>query len=416
MSGRIFDGISGGMSGDFDLLLREVEALQPRLVCMRRELHRVPELGLELPETRKIILRELTALGLSTHFSDSTSGILAVLRGEAQVASGVARKRLLLRADMDALPIGEAVASEFASEHPGKMHACGHDAHMAILLGAARILSAHRKQLAGDLLFLFQPGEEGFGGAKILLDEGLIEREGPVAAAFAIHMEPSLRAGCIESRAGALLAATDSFSITVQGKGGHGSRPHLAVDPIPVACEIVLALQAMLTRSLDATDPSVLTVTQIHAGTTTNVIPAEVQLQGTLRTLSAENRTRLIDGVARVVQGVASAHSAHATLEVQAGYPLTRNDPAITQFVFETGRTLFGVGDVVELPAPKLYAEDFSYILEKIPGAMFFLGASPQDGEAHAVHSDRMRLDETVLCRGAALHAALALRFLMPEP
>lgn len=402
------------MSEDLNRLLCAAEALQPDLVRIRQELHRVPELGLELPETRKIVLRELAALGLPTHFSDKTSGVLAVLRGEAQVASGVPRKRLLLRADMDALPIREAVVSEFSSEYPGRMHACGHDAHMAILLGAARILSAHRKQIAGDLLFLFQPGEEGLGGAKILLEEGLLEREGSVAAAFAIHMEPSARAGCIESRAGALLAAADSFSITVHGKGGHGSRPHLAVDPIPAACEIVLALQAMLTRSLDATDPSVLTVTQIHAGTTTNVIPAEVQLQGTLRTLSTENRTRLLDGVARVVQGVASAHAVRATFEVQAGYPLTRNDPAFTQFAFEVGRTLFGVADVVELPAPKLYAEDFSYILEKIPGAMFFLGASPQDGEVHPVHSDRMRMDETVLCRGVALHAALALRFLVP--
>lgn len=400
------------MPGAWESLLCEAQALQGDLVRVRRALHRVPELGLELPETQRIVLRELATLGLPTLCSEKTSGVVAVLRGEAPAASGAPRKRLLLRADMDALPILEAVASEFGSEHWGKMHACGHDAHMAMLLGAARLLCAQRAQLAGDVLFLFQPGEEGFGGAKILLDEGLLEREGPVAAAFAIHVEPSVRAGLLESRAGALLAATDQFAITVKGKGGHGSRPHLAVDPIPVACEIVLALQAMLTRSLDATDPSVLTVTQIHAGTTTNVIPAEVQLQGTLRTLSAENRTRLLDGVKRVVHGVASAHAAHAELELHPGYPATRNDVAVTKLVFDVGRELFGAELLSELPAPKLYAEDFSYILEKIPGAMFFLGASPSGGEAHPVHSDRMRLDETVMCRGAALHAALALHFL----
>ncbi len=400
------------MPGVEHFLLGEAQALQADLVRVRRELHRVPELGLDLPETRRVVLRELAALGLPTVCSEKTSGVLAVLRGESPTVNPAARKRILLRADMDALPILEAVPSEFASGHRGKMHACGHDAHMTMLLGAARLLSAQRVKLAGDVLFLFQPGEEGCGGAKVLLEEGLIEREGPVAAAFALHVEPSARAGCIASRADALMAAADSFAITVKGKGGHGSQPHLAVDPIPVACEIVLALQAMLTRRLDATDSSVLTVTQIHAGTTTNVIPAEVQLQGTLRTLSAESRARLFEGVKRVVHGVANAHAAHAELDLQPGYPVTRNDPAFTQFAFAVSRELFGAAFISELPAPKLYAEDFSYILEKIPGAMFFLGASPADGESHPVHSDKMRLDETVLCRGAALHAALALRFL----
>ncbi|HYB13836.1 MAG TPA: M20 family metallopeptidase, partial [Myxococcota bacterium] len=283
-------------------LLAEATRLLPKAVELRRRIHRSPELGLELPQTRAAVLESLEGLPLDLELSPKTSGVVATLRGRAP------GRTILLRADMDALPLEEETGLVFASERTGAMHACGHDAHIAMLATAARLLASRREQFSGSVKLLFQPGEEGFGGARILIGEGLLEHEPRAEGAFAIHVDPTLPTGCVATRAGPIMASGDLLSIDLTGKGGHASMPHHAVDPIPVACEIVLALQSFVTRRSDAFDPVVVSITRLHAGTTGNVIPATAHLLGTIRSVSERARQAAHDGVRRVVSGIAAAH------------------------------------------------------------------------------------------------------------
>jgi hippurate hydrolase len=312
---------------------------------------------------------------------------------------------------MDALPLAEDTGLPFASRESGRMHACGHDAHVAMLCGAARILSRRRAELCGTVKLLFQPGEEGFGGARILIEEGLLEAEPRVQGAFAVHVDPTLPTGAIATRPGPILAAGDLVSIDLVGRGGHASMPHHAVDPIPVACELVLALQSLVTRRVDAFDPAVLTIARLQSGTTANVIPESANLLGTLRTVSERTRREMHEGIRRVAAGVAAAHGVEAKAHVVPGYPVTVNDADFAGFASDVARGLLGEDRVVAMRAPIMGAEDFSYILERVPGALVFLGARPGDGPAAPLHSNRMRLDEAALATGAALHVAVALRW-----
>ncbi len=396
------------MASAVDSLRGQAEAVLPEVVALRRRIHAEPELGLELPATQKAVLEALDGLGLDLATGGSTSAVVATLEG------GAPGPTLLLRADMDALPMHEDTGLEFASRHAGRMHACGHDAHVAMLTGAARILSQRREDLAGTVKFLFQPGEEGFGGARILIEEGLLEAEPRVDAAFAIHVDPTLAADAVATRPGPILAATDVFSIDLVGKGGHASMPHHAVDPIPLACELVGALQALVTRRMDAFDPVVLSVTRIEAGTTHNVIPEKANVLGTTRTVSEKARARLHEGIRRVVSGLCAAHDCEFQLHILPGYPVTVNDAGFAEFTFGVARELVGDAQVVEMAAPIMGAEDFSYILDRVPGAMVFLGVRPDEGPAAPIHSNRMRVNERAMATGAALHAAMALRFLAP--
>jgi len=394
------------MSEILSSLESESQALLPDAVRLRREIHARPELGLTLPETQKAVLRELAGLELEIATGGRTSAVVATLRGARPGPT------LLLRADMDALPLQEETGLDFASERDGAMHACGHDAHTAMLAGAARLLAGRRDQLAGTLKFLFQPGEEGHAGARVLIEEGLLEVEPRVDAAFALHVDSSLRSGAVATRPGAFLAAGDVFSIELAGRGGHASMPHLARDPIPVACEIVMALQSMITRRVDVFDPAVLTVTRLRAGTTYNVIPASAEILGTVRTVSDRTRERVHEALETLVSRIAEAHGLEASLQVLRGYPVTRNDPDFAGFVSDVARELAGEEAVVAMPAPVMGAEDFSYILQKVPGAMAFLGARSGGGRPEPLHSNRMQIDEPAMARGIALHAAVALRFL----
>ncbi len=387
-------------------LLIEAREELPRAVTLRRRIHAHPELGLDLPQTTAAVLESLAGIELELTHSRKTRGVIARLRGARP------GKSILLRADMDALPMPEDTGLAFASQNAGTMHACGHDAHTAMLAGAVRLLDRHRDALAGDVLFMFQPGEEGFGGARVMLDEGLID-PASISRAFAIHIDPRIPVGRVASKAGALLASADGFIVELTGRGGHASMPHDTIDPVPVACEIVTAIQTLVTRRIDAFDPVVITVTKIAGGTTGNVIPETVQMLGTIRATSARARERAHAGLRRVVEGVAAAHEVKANLSIGMGYPVTVNDADAVGFAREVLRDVLGENAYIPMPQPVMGAEDFSYVLERIPGAMFFLGVRPDDVSQPApCHSNRMLLNEEGMVAGIALHAGLALRSL----
>jgi hippurate hydrolase len=388
-------------------LLAEAGALLPDAIALRRRIHRSPELGLHLPETTAAVLESLAGLDLEITRSEETSGIVALLRGAQPGPS------ILLRADMDALPMPEDTGLDFASRFPDRMHACGHDAHTAMLAAAAQLLDAHRGEIRGSVAMLFQPGEEGFFGAKRMIEEGLLDGIPHLEAVFALHVDPRLPSGHLASRPGPVLAAADAFSIDLQGRGGHASMPHDTLDPIPAACEIVLALQGLVTRRIDAFDPAVITVAVLRAGTTVNVIPESARLQGTLRSVSEVSRERARQGIHRVATQVAAAHDLTATVHVIPGYPATVNDAGIAQFARDVAVGLVGEEAVADMKAPMMGAEDFSYILERLPGAVMFLGACEEgDDSPEPCHSNRMRLDEGAMTTGIALHAAVAIRYL----
>jgi hippurate hydrolase len=384
----------------------DARALLPRVIELRRRIHRRPELGLVLPETQKAVLEALADLDLELHTGGATSAVLAVLRGARPGPT------LLLRADMDALPLQEDTPLEFRSERDGAMHACGHDAHVAMLAGAARLLAGRRAELRGTLKFLFQPGEEGYAGARVLIGEGLLESEPRVEAAFAIHVDSSLPSGSVATRPGPLLASGDVFAIDVIGKGGHAAQPHLARDPIPAACEIVTALQGAVTRQMYAFDPVIVSVTKIQAGSAANVIPERAHILGTIRTVSERSRRAIREKLERTARGVAAAHGLELSVHVIEGYPVTVNHDDFTAFARGVAAEVVGPERVVGLEAPVMGSEDFSYVLERVPGALVFLGARPEGRDAVPLHSNRMMLDEAALADGVALHAALAMRWL----
>ena len=320
---------------------------------------------------------------------------------------------------MDGLPLQEDTGLDFASEVPGAMHACGHDTHVAMLLGAARLLAERRDALAGRVLLMFQPGEEGYHGARFMLEEGLLEEgahgAGGVARAMAIHISTRYPSSTIALRPGPLLASTDAIRATVRGRGGHASAPHLALDPIPTAAELVLALQAAVSRSVDAFDPVVLTIARISSGTTNNIIPETVEIEGTIRTTSPENRALMRDLVRRVAAGVAAAHGTAVDLEIDEGYPVTLCDPDVTARVRDLAVELAGEASVLDMDHPIMGGEDFSYVTERVPGMMAFLGARPASEDpatAPQNHSNLVVFDEPSMALGVALYAAAAIDFL----
>ena len=381
----------------------------PEVVALRRAIHADPEIGLQCPRTTEKIKAALAGLPLEYREGPSTTGLVAILRG----GRGNGRT-VLLRGDMDALPMQEETGLPFASQTPGAMHACGHDAHTAMLVGAARALCEKREQLSGTVVFMFQPGEEGWHGARFMLEDGLLDDPRPEAA-FALHVSPNVPAGVIWGRGGPAMASADTLHVTVQGRGGHAAMPHEGLDPIPVACEIVTALQTFIARQIAVFDPAVLTIAKITAGTTNNVIPSSAEMLGTLRTLSEATRERAQEGFLRIVHHVAAAHGMTADAKVVPGFPVTVNDPRATDLVRGVAVALGGEAGWRQMGAPLMGAEDFSYVLQQIPGAMNFIGVAPEGGDplaAHPLHNTRMVIDEATMAKGVAMHCAVAERFL----
>lgn len=380
-------------------------ALLPELVELRRTLHRDPELALHVPRTQRRVLDALEGLPLEITLGQRTTSVVAVLRGAHPGPT------VLLRGDMDALPLVEATGLEFAATN-GAMHACGHDLHTTGLVGAARLLSAVRDELHGAVIFMFQPGEEGHGGARIMLEEGLLDATGerPVAA-YGIHVAPGPR-GVFATRAGAATAGSNQLFVTITGRGGHGSQPHLTLDPVPVAAEIVLALQSFTTRRLDAFDPVVLSVTRIETdGQAVNVIPERARLAATVRTASEKSLRLLQEELPQLITGIASAHGMTAEVDFRVLYPVTVNDPAETKRSLDVLRRQFGERRVVVAPSPTMGSEDFAYVLQEVPGTFLALFASPPDldpARAEFNHSPRVVFDDSVLADQAAALAALA--------
>ena len=384
------------------------ETQLPDAVALRRAIHAEPEIGLHCPRTAEKVKAALAGLPLTIHEGTRTTGFMAVLNGGA----GGNGRTVLLRGDHDALPMTEATGLPFASTIDGAMHACGHDAHTAMLVGAAKALSARKDELPGTVVFMFQPGEEGYHGAREMIADGLLSAARPDGA-FALHVSPNMGAGTVVTRAGPLLASTDTLHITVTGRGGHAAMPHESIDPIPVACEIVLALNTMIARTVPVVDPAVLTMTQIHGGSSHNIIPNEVMLMGTLRTLSEETRTKTRAAARRIAEQVAAAHRCTAAATIEEGYPVTMNDPRAVAVMREA--TAAVGADWVPMGAPMMGGEDFSYVLRDVPGAMAFIGAAPAGSDPATnpgLHNTAMTIDEDAMATGIAMHCAMAERFL----
>ena len=386
-------------------VLDQTKSVLDDTIQLRRRIHRHPEIGLTLPRTQATILEALDGLGLELRTGVRTTSVIGRLTG------GKPGPTLLLRADMDALPMPEDTGLPFASEVDNAMHACGHDAHVAMLVGAARLLAQRRATLAGSVLFMFQPGEEGYHGARVMLEEGLLDGGAAPTGAFALHVTHRQAAGVIATRPGPTMASGDTIQILVRGKGGHASAPHDCLDPIPIACEMVQAFQTLVTRRVSVFDPAVLTIAKIEAGTTRNVIPETASLLGTVRTVSEATRESMLGGIRRVAEGVAAAHGAEVSVELIRGYPVTVNDARFASFVLDTARELLGADRTHEMRHPVMGSEDFSYVLQRVPGAMANLGTRPDSGPAFPNHSNRMLVNESALAAGIAMHVAVALRF-----
>jgi amidohydrolase len=394
--------------------LEIARSLADELTSLRRRLHQVPELGNELPVTQRLVLEALDGLDLEVSVGKELSSVVAVLRGRAVRPGGGPRPVVLLRGDMDALPVTEDLDLAYASTHAGLMHACGHDLHVAGLVGSARILHGLRDQLAGDVVFMFQPGEEGPGGADVMIREGLLDAAGRrVDAAYALHVySAEFPRGVWFGRPGPLMAAADEVRVRVIGEGGHGSAPFRSKDPIPAACEMVLALQSMVTRAFDVFDPVVVTVGRIAGGTKDNIIPDDAVFEATLRTLSEDNRAAVRERIERLVTGIAAAHGLGVEVDFTIGYPVTVNDPDEYAFATDTIVDMFGSDRYATMLEPEMGSEDFSFVAQQVPSAYVNLSVCPSEDWESAPdnHSPRAEFDDALLPDAAALLAELALR------
>ncbi len=390
--------------------LREAAGIEPEIIRIRREIHQKPELAYHEEFTSKLVAEKLEALGIKVKRGVGGTGVLGILKGPRQ------GKVVALRADMDALPMDEMADVEFKSKIRGVMHACGHDTHVAMLLGAAKLLANHKDDLNGTVKFLFQPAEEhgGRGGAKPMIEDGVM-KDPEVDYVFGLHIDGDHNSGVLGFRAGPFAASPDRFEVRIIGKGGHGSSPHQTIDPVYVAAQVIISLQGVSGRMIDPMQPFVISVGAIHSGTKENIIPDEALLQGTIRTLDEATRKRGKAKVEEVVKGVCKAFGAKAIVEFEKdAYPVTVNDEKVTEQAMKIARKIRG-GTKVKVIEPMLGGEDFSRFLQEAPGTFYFLGTrNPAKGCIYPNHSSRFKVDEDVLKYGAASLALLAAEFTDP--
>lgn len=389
-------------------LVEAAKRIQPLLIEWRRHLHQHPEIGAEVPETAAFVAERLREMGLTVREKVGGFGVVGLLEGSYSGPT------LAIRADMDALPITEETGLPFASKHPGRMHACGHDGHTAILLGTAKILAAHRDGLKGKVKFIFQPAEEGPGGAKPMIEDGALSNP-PVDAIIGLHLGViwDLPPGTVGVRPGSMMASTDRFEIRIKGKGGHGAMPHQTVDAVVVGAQVVTALQTIVSRRVDPLEPVVVTVGSLHAGSTFNVIADTAVLKGTVRCFQEALREKIRREIEMIARGVAAGMGAEATVDYLPGHPPLINDPNFTDFFVGVARDILGEKRVVTLPYPTMGGEDMSYFLNAVPGTYFFLASgNPAKGIVYPHHHPKFDIDEDVLWLGTALFAETAWRWL----
>ena len=386
-------------------ILKKAEGLKQKIVELRRDFHQHPELGLQEFDTAKKVERILKGLGIQTKMLVNGTGVYGTLKGSKP------GKTIALRADMDALPVQEETEAPYKSLKAGVMHACGHDAHTAMLLGAAMTLSEMKGELAGNIVFIFQPAEETGGGAEAMINERVLEG---VNAIFAIHLYSSLSFGTLGYNPGPILAAGDFFDVKITGKGGHGGLPHLAVDPIVIAANSISSLQTIVSREIDPVESGVISICKINAGDAYNVIPETATFGGTIRSHNPDLRERLPKRMREILDGVTAGMRASYEFNLMSKFPATINDKAMTDFVVSVAKEILGESKL-QLMKPLMGSEDFSFYLQKIPGTFVFLGVENKEkGIIYPQHHPKFDIDEDILPTGTALHVAVALEYLSP--
>lgn len=382
---------------------KELAGIMPEVIALRRELHRHPEVGGEERQTKARLQEILLALGMEVHEFADCEGLMGILRnGEGRC--------IAVRADMDALPVKENTGLPFASEIEGKMHACGHDAHMALAVGSAMWLCRNKDCWQGTVKYLFEPAEETFGGGQLMTAQGCMENP-VVDCVIGQHMNPRYAAGVMFAKPGFVSGSSDEICITVRGKNAHGAYPEAGVDAIVIAANVVTALQSLVSRTISPFDPAVVTIGEIHGGTANNIICGEVFLHGTLRTLSPETRTKLKTAVIRTAQGVAQAMGGTAEVEIVPGYGAVYNNDGYYARIERAAEEIIGRERIVTREAPSLGVESFCYFVEKTPGVYYDLGC----GVGTALHTDTFTVDEDCLLPGVALQCAAVLELLKEE-
>ncbi|MBC8062780.1 MAG: amidohydrolase [Clostridiaceae bacterium] len=387
-------------------ILKKAKDINEQLIEIRRDIHAHPEIGLEEIRTSNLIADKLESLGIDTKRGVGKTGVVGLLKGKYE------GKTILLRSDMDCLALEERNQLQYKSENKGLMHACGHDAHVAWLIGAAEILSEFKEELHGNIKFVFQPAEEISQGARLMIEDGVLE-DPKVDAAIGAHVWPYIESGKIGVKAGAIMAATDHFQLTIYGKGGHGAHPHKCIDPILTATEIYMAFQTIISRRLNPLQPAVITVGKFNAGTAYNIIPDVAILEGTIRTISNETRSFIAVEMEKIIKGITTANGTDYKFDYEQYHPPVVNEKNMSTLVERAIVDMFGDETLLRVEEPAMTGEDFSYFQEQVPGVFFWVGiANKGCGSNVPLHASNFMVDEDVIHKASALFAKCALDFL----
>ncbi|AGF55334.1 amidohydrolase [Clostridium saccharoperbutylacetonicum] len=385
----------------------EADAIKEELIKIRRDLHEHPELGFEEVRTSKVIKAFLEANGIQ-YIEVAKTGVCGIIKGTKEGNN----KTVALRGDIDALPIKDAKTCEFKSKIDGKMHACGHDAHTTILMGAAKLLNDHKDEFSGNVKLLFEPAEETTGGATPMINEGVLENP-KVDCVLGLHVDEETECGTIKIKKGVVNAASNPFNIKITGQGGHGASPHTTVDPIVIASHIVVALQTIVSREIAPVNPIVITVGTLQAGTAQNIIPGEATLSGMIRTMTKEDRAFAVKRLNEVVNGIAQMSRAKAEIKVDESYPCLYNADEFVDLICDSATEIIGRENVIEQRAPKMGVESFAYFANERPSAFYFLGSGNKEkGTTEPAHSNLFNIDEDCLTIGVSIQALAAYNYL----